>query len=285
MSRMISGMMRIAEKTDAEIRALYEAARVSGVDTFDHADIYGWHHLCECRFADALRLSSAEREEIVLQTKTGISLDPPLYDHSYEHIVSSVDESLRALRTDYIDVLLLHRPDALVEPEEVARAFAALKAAGKVRTFGVSNHTPGQIALLETALEQPLVVNQVQFSLVHAGLVADGMNGVASGLVDFSRVRGMRLQAWSPLQGIDGPLLHSPAHPKLNAELEDVAHGYGVTAAAIAIAWILRHPAAFEVVLGTTNPSRFTDAVSAKDLQLSREEWYRLYRAAGHALP
>lgn len=290
MTKIISGMMRIAEKSDADIRALFNEARGEGVNTFDHADIYGGGHACERRFAQALGLTPAERDEIILQSKTGISLDPAIYDHSYEHIVREVEESLRSLQTDYLDVLLLHRPDALVEPEEVARAFDELEASGKVRSFGVSNHTPAQIQLLQTAVRQPLTVNQVQFSLAHANLVAEGMTcnsaGPApTGVVDHARLTGMALQAWSPLSAHGKSFLGSSDYPELNAELDTLAREYGVAPAAIAVAWITRHPANFQVVLGSTTPAHFVQAAAGEDIQLTREQWYRLYRAAGYPLP
>lgn len=290
MTTIVSGMMRIAHKSDAEIRQLYTTARSAGVTVFDHADIYGGSHACERRYAQALALSPAERAEITLQTKTGISLEPAMYDHSYEHIVAEVEESLRALRTDYLDMLLLHRPDALVEPDEVARAFDELEASGKVRAFGVSNHTPAQIELLKTAVQQPLNVNQVQFSLAHADLVVEGMTcntaGPAlSGLMEHARLNGITLQAWSPLTGDAGSLLNAQAYPELNTELAQLAREYDVAPSAIAVAWIARHPVGFDVVLGSTDPSHFLDGAAGANIRLTREEWYRLYRAAGHPLP
>lgn len=290
MTKIVSGMMRIAHKSDADIRQLYATARSAGVTVFDHADIYGGGHACERRYAQALALNPTERAEITLQTKTGISLEPTMYDHSYEHIVAEVEESLRALQTDYLDVLLLHRPDALVQPEEVARAFDELETSGKVRAFGVSNHTPAQIELLKTAVRQPLTVNQVQFSLAHADLVAEGMTFNTAGpalssLVDYARLNGITLQAWSPLTGDAGTLLNAQAYPELNTELEQLARVYDVAPSAVAVAWIARHPVGFDIVLGSTTPSHFLDAAAGASVRLTREEWYRLYRAAGHSLP
>lgn len=301
---IIAGMMRIGDKTDAEIRGLYDSAREAGVSYFDHADLYGFnfpnggYHLCERRFAEAVKLSSSEREEVTLQSKTGIIDDPWGYDQSYEHIIASVDESLKSLNTDYLDVLLLHRPDALVEPEEVARAFDELEAAGKVRAFGVSNHTPRQIDLLKTAVKQPILVNQVQFSITHSSLVAQGMTSNMTtsddaftrdggGLVDYARVNKITLQAWSPIQIGQEPgiFLGSPDYPELNAEIERLAVKYGVEPIAIACAWITRHPANMQVVLGTTTPSRIADAAAGSDIRLTRPEWYGLIQAAGHKLP
>lgn len=296
---VVAGMMRIHDKDDAHVRELYAAARESGIDFFDHADIYGGSmHFCESRFASALQLTPAERDEIVLQTKCGIVPSAGMFDFSYEHIIAQVDGSLAALQTDRIDVLLLHRPDALVEPEEVARAFDELEAAGKVRAFGVSNHTPRQIDLLRTAVRQPLVANQLQLSLTHAPLlaqpVAANMAGLeqsvdrdGGGLIEYCRINGITVQAWSPFKsGFGGGVfLDNPEYPELNAAIDRLADAYGVTPIAIATAWITRHPAGMQVVLGTTTPQRVRDAAVGADVVLTRPEWYELFRAAGHHLP
>lgn len=296
--QVILGLMRIADMTDAEIRALVGAAVEAGVTMVDHADIYGRppvHH-CEARFGEAMRLTPVERERLVIQTKTGIR--DGFFDFSEAHILASVDGSLKALRTDYIDILLLHRPDALMEPDEVASAFDKLQAAGKVRHFGVSNQSPGQIELLKSAVRQPLLFNQVQLSITHAPLVAQGvalnMAGLEQsvdrtlGLLDYSRLQGMTLQAWSPFQKqfFDGVFLGDRAAlPDLNDALDEIAAAHGVTPTGIAVAWITRHPARMQVVLGTTRPDRVQEAVAGAGVRLSREEWYRLFRAAGHILP
>ncbi|WP_341941615.1 aldo/keto reductase [Microbacterium sp. LWH10-1.2] len=296
---VIAGMMRIDDKNDAQIRALYDTARASGIDFFDHADIYGGRmHFCEERFAGALQLSRAEREEIVLQTKCGIVPDRGMFDFSYEHIIGQVEGSLRALQTEYIDVLLLHRPDALVEPDEVARAFDELESAGKVRAFGVSNHTPRQIDLLRTAVRQPLIANQLQLSITHAPIIAQpiaaNMAGEeqsvvrdGGGIVDYCRINGITIQAWSPFQGgfFTGVFLGNPEYADLNAVIDRLAASYGVAPIAIATAWITRHPAKMQVVLGTTTPERVRDAAAGADVELTRAEWYELFRAAGHLLP
>ncbi|WP_300345691.1 aldo/keto reductase family oxidoreductase [Nesterenkonia sp.] len=296
-NRIIVGLMRIAEASDEQIRHLVDSARTAGVTWFDHADIYGpTRHECERRFGQAVRLSSAEREQITLQTKVGIIKDGPYYDSSYEHIIASVDESLRALNTDYIDVLLLHRPDPLVEPEEAARAFDALSAAGKVRQFGVSNHTPAQIELLRTAVDQPLTVNQIQLSVVHAAPVAEGIlantlgrapavTPDGAGVVEYCRREGIQLQAWSPFQSPSGVFLGSADYPELNAVLERLAQKYAVTPTGIAAAWITRHPADIQVVLGTTRGERVHEAAAGAQVKLSRAEWFELLRAAGHQVP
>lgn len=296
---IVAGMMRIKESSNEDVRALYITAREAGIDFFDHADLYGGQrHTCERRFASALKLSPSEREQITLQTKTGIVAKEWHYDSSYEHIVTSAEESLEALGTDYIDVLLLHRPDALVEPEEVARAFDHLESSGKVRAFGVSNHTPRQIDLLKTAVTQPIVANQVQLSLTHSTIIAQGLSSNMAGeadsisrdgggIVDYARINKTTLQAWSPFQkGFqDGVFFGSKDHPKLNSELDRLATKYGVTQTAIATAWITRHPAGFQVVLGTTTPQRITDAAAGSDIPLTRGEWYGLIQAAGHKVP
>lgn len=300
---VISGMMRIADQSDDQIRELYATAREVGISFFDHADLYGFNHPgggthhCERRFAEALQLSASEREQITLQTKTGIRTDPTSYDQSYEHIVSSAEDSLTALGTDYLDVLMLHRPDALVEPEEVARAFEHLEASGKVRTFGVSNHTPRQIDLLKTAVSQPIVAHQVQLSITHSAIIAQGlasnmpgfgdsMTLDGGGVVDHARINGITLQAWSPFQGGAGRLIFdADTYPELNTELDRLAAKYQVTPTAMATAWITRHPAGIQVVLGTTTPHRVTEAAAGSDIPLTRAEWYGLIRAAGHHLP
>src|SRR5690606_29162066 len=239
------------------VRELYDTARAAGIDFFDHADIYGGAmHVCEDRFASALQLSPAERAEIILQTKCGIVPSEQMFDFSYAHIVTQVEGSLKALRTDYIDVLLLHRPDALVEPEEVARAFDELTAAGKVRAFGVSNHTPRQIDLLRTAVTQPLIANQLQLSITHSPIVAQGVAANMSaeeqsvvrdggGIVEYCRINGITIQAWSPFQSgfFDGVFLGNPKHAELNAVIDRLAAEYAVPPVAIATAWITRHPA------------------------------------------
>ncbi|MEJ6555814.1 aldo/keto reductase [Microbacterium esteraromaticum] len=296
---VIAGMMRIPDKTDAEVRELYDTARTAGIDFFDHADIYGGAmHVCEDRFAAALQLGAAEREEIVLQTKCGIVPSQQMFDFSYEHIMTQVDGSLKALRTDYIDVLLLHRPDALVEPDEVARAFDELEAAGKVRAFGVSNHTPRQIDLLRTAVTQPIVANQLQLSITHSPIIAQGIAANMAGeeqsvvrdgggIVEYCRINDITVQAWSPYQAgfFDGVFLGNPKHAELNEVIDRLAAKYDVTPTAIATAWITRHPARMQVVLGTTTPQRVADAAAGADVELTRSEWYELFRVGGHIVP
>lgn len=295
---VVLGLMRIQEKTDEEVRTLVKTARDAGISFFDHADVYGSTlHGCEKRFAEAMQLTSSEREQIVLQTKAGIVGDGPYFDFSYEHIIESVDGSLAALGTDYIDILLLHRPDALVEPDEVARAFDDLSASGKVRAFGVSNHTPSQIELLRRSVSRPLVANQLQLSVTHAPLVAQGVaanmqaldQSVSrdSGTLDYCRLNDITVQAWSPFQAgfFTGTFLGSPEYPELNAVIDRLAAKYDVPAIAVATAWITRHPAQMQVVLGTTNPERVAGAALGSDVPLTRAEWYEMFRTAGYTVP
>lgn len=295
---VVLGLMRIQDKTDDEVRTLVRTARDAGITFLDHADVYGTDlHGCERRFAEALDLSPAERGEWVIQSKAGIVPEGPYFDFSYEHLVASVEGSLDALRTDYLDILLLHRPDALVEPEEVARAFADLHAAGKVRAFGVSNHTPGQIELLRRYVEQPIVANQLQLSITHAPIVAQGvasnMQGLDqsisrdSGILDYCRLHDITVQAWSPFQAgfFTGVFLGSDEYPELNAVIDRLAARYDVPPIAIATAWITRHPARMQVVLGTTSPERVAGAALGSDVPLTRAEWYELFRAAGYTVP
>ncbi|WP_114853254.1 aldo/keto reductase family oxidoreductase [Brachybacterium sp. YJGR34] len=296
---VVLGLMRIAEKTDDEVRELVRTARDAGIDFVDHADVYGADlHGCERRFAEAMQLTPAQRDEITIQTKAGIVGDGPYFDFSYEHLIESVEGSLAALGTDRIDILLLHRPDALVEPEEVARAFDELEASGKVRAFGVSNHTPYQIELLRKHVRQPIVANQLQLSVTHQPIIAQGVAANmldqqqsitrdGGGILDYCRLHDITVQAWSPFQAgfFNGTFLGSPDHVELNAVIDRLAAKYDVPAIAIATAWITRHPAQMQVVLGTTTPERVAGAALGSEVPLTRPEWYELFRAAGHLVP
>jgi predicted oxidoreductase len=296
-SNIILGLMRIVPLTDDQIRDLVAEARDLGINFFDHADVYGGKpHEAERRFGEAVAFAPGDRETITLQTKVGIR--EGYWDFSKEHILESVDDSLKALHTDYIDILLLHRPDILVEPEEVAAAFDALQQSGKVRNFGVSNQQPLQVELLKTAVKQPLIVNQVQLSITHAPILAQGVAANMSGLdqsidrdnqlVEYARLNNIVLQAWSPFQKgfFDGVFLGDrEGFPELNAAIDDLAAKYDVPPAAIAVAWITRHPANMQVVLGTTSVAHLRDSAAGSDIPLTREEWYRLFTAAGHILP
>lgn len=296
-SNVILGLMRISPLSDREIRDLVATARDAGITVFDHADIYGdERHGSERRFGEAGAIPPAERDRVVIQSKVGIR--DGFFDFSREHILTTVDESLAALRTDYLDILLLHRPDTLVEPEEVAAAFDELEASGKVRAFGVSNHTPGQVELLKRWVKQPLIVNQVQLSITHAPIIAQGVAANMAGLdqsidrdngiLDYARLNDITLQAWSPFQKgfFDGVFLGDRSeYAELNDVLDELATKYDVTPTGIAVAWITRHPARMQVVLGTTNAGRVAESAAGSDIPLTREEWYRVFRAAGHTLP
>jgi predicted oxidoreductase len=295
-SNIVLGLMRISGLSHEEIRTLVKAALDEGITMFDHADVYGGTHGCEARFGDAVKFTPAERERVIVQTKAGIRSG--YYDFSREHILEAAEGSLKALKLDYIDVLLLHRPDTLVEPDEVAAAFDELHTAGKVRNFGVSNSTPGQIELLKRSVKQPLAFNQVQLSITHAPLIASGiaMNmqqlpqsaSRDNGLLDYARLNDITLQAWSPFQKqwFDGTFLGDRENfPELNDVVDELSAKYGVTGTAIAVAWITRHPADFQVVIGTTSPQHVRDSAAGSDLPLTRQEWYGLFTAAGYTLP
>lgn len=297
-SNVVLGLMRIQDRSDQEVRELLAAAGDAGITMIDHAAVYGSTlHGCERRFAEAMALTPSQRERLVVQTKCGIVPDGPYFDFSYEEIVRSAEDSLTALGTDHLDVLLLHRPDALVEPEEVAGAFDELHQAGKVRAFGVSNHTPGQIELLRKYVRQPLVANQMQLSITHANLVAQGvsanMNGLDqsvdrdNGTLDYCRLHDITVQAWSPFQAqfFDGVFLGNDRYAELNRVIDRLAAHYDVEPIAVAVAWITRHPAEMQVVIGTTSPERVAAAAKGSDLELTRPEWYELFRAAGHTVP
>lgn len=291
---VIVGCMRLGDLDRQALGRFLHTAVENGAYFFDHADIYGGG-VCEERFGAALRNErSIRREDLILQSKCGIRQG--LYDSSTHHILHAVDESLRRLQTDYLDVLLIHRPDALAEPEEVAAAFDELEQKGKVRCFGVSNHKPMQIELLKRVVRQPLIINQLQFSIPVSNMIANGLevNMDTPGspdrdgsVLDYSRLNDMTIQAWSPFQTPNwgGCFLGDGRYEKLNRELDALAAQYGVSPMTIAAAWILRHPARMQLISGTTREARLKAIIQACDLTLTREEWYRLYLAAGHPLP
>lgn len=293
-SAVAMGCMRLTALNVQQAAVHLEQAAALGVNFFDHADIYG-AGACETLFGEALAQSQLKREEIWIQSKCAI-VPGIMYDFSKEHILTSVDGILKRLDTPYLDSLLLHRPDALMEPEEVAEAFDALYTSGKVRHFGVSNHTPGQIMLLQQWVDQPIEVNQLQFGLGHTGILRSGMecNMESDGAVHrdgeilpFCRINKITIQTWSPFQYgmFQGTFLDNPKFPELNKCLQEIADGYGVGKTTIAAAWILRHPAGMQLIAGTMNGSRLASICAAADIRLTREEWYRLYLAAGNILP
>ena len=293
-SQIILGCMRINEAGKNPVEII-QTAYDHGINFFDHADIYGKGE-CETIFAQALKATSISRSDIYLQSKVGIR--PGIaFDFSKAHIIEAVEGSLKRLDTDYLDALLLRRPDTLVEPEEVAEAFSQLEKAGKVRAFGVSNQNPGQIELLKTAVKQPLNINQLQFGLKHTGMIDAGINvnmenqaGLVrdGGILEYSRLHDMTIQAWSPFQYgfFEGVFVgNTEKFPELNAKLQELADQYKVTPSGIAVAFINRHPAKIQTILGTMTPSRIIEATEAADIVLTREEWYSLYMAAGNILP
>lgn len=293
-SEISLGCMRIARMDpNADVAGLIHTALDEGINFFDHADIYGGGE-SESRFADAIGMSSSVRARMLLQTKCGIRSG--FFDFSKEHILNSVDGSLKRLRTDYLDVLLLHRPDALVEPEEVAEAFTILQDTGKVRYFGVSNQNPMQIELLKKYVKQRIVFNQLQFSITNTTMIDAGLNvnmehdaalDRDGGILDYCRLHDITIQPWSPVRfGVfGGVFLDNDQFPELNQKINELAEAKGVPNSAIAIAWILRHPARMQPIIGTTNPQRVKDYCKASDVTLSRQEWYEIYRAAGNKLP
>lgn len=291
-SAVILGCMRINSAKDPA-KAI-ETAYDNGINFFDHADIYG-NGECESIFADALAKTSLKREDLFIQTKCGI-VPGVMFDFSKEHIIASVEGSLQRLKMDYVDALLLHRPDTLVEPDEVAAAFDELEKAGKVRYFGVSNQKPMQIELLKKSVRQPLVANQLQFGLKHSEMVDQGihvnMTDSASidhdgSVLDYSRLHDMTIQAWSPYQYgfFEGVFIGNEKFPELNQKLNEMAEKYNTTPTGLASAWILRHPANMQVIAGTMNLSRIEEIAKASEIMLTREDWYDLYMAAGNILP
>lgn len=291
---IVVGCMRLGEMDGKSMNAFLHTALEQGANYFDHADIYAGGKSEEI-FGQAVKEdSSIKREDLIIQSKCGICKG--FYDLSKKHIIESVDGSLKRLQTDYLDVLLIHRPDALIEPEEVASAFDELEKSGKVRHFGVSNHKPMQIELLKRYIEQPLIINQLQFSLPVSNMVANGMevNMETEGsidrdgsVLDYSRLHDMTIQAWSPFQmpNWQGCFLGNDAYADLNEKIEILAETYGTSATAIAAAWIFRHPAGMQLITGTTKPERLKEIIASSDIVLTREEWYQLYLAAGHLLP
>ena len=292
-SEISLGCMRISKMTNQEISTLIHTALEEGINFFDHADVYGGGK-SEEKFAEALDMNSDLREKMILQTKCGIRQGS--FDFSKEHILEAVDGSLKRLRTDYVDVLLLHRPDALVEPEEVAEAFTILESSGKVKYFGVSNQNPMQIELLCKFVKQKIHFNQLQLSITNTGMIDAGINvnmqidrsvNRDGGILDYCRLKEIIIQPWSPFQYgfFEGVFLDNPKFSELNEKLNAIAKDKGVTNTAIAIAWLLRHPAHMQPIIGTTNPQRVKDSCQASGVTLTRQEWYQIYLAAGNKLP
>lgn len=291
---IVAGCMRLNSLDELGAAKYIEHAVEKGVNFFDHADIYGKGE-CEMLFGKAFKQTELKREEVFIQSKCGI-IPGVMFDQSKEHIITSVDGILKRLDMEYLDALLLHRPDALVEPEEVAEAFEQLEKAGKVRYFGISNMKPMQIELLQKYIKQPLVVNQLQVSAAHSSMISNGVevNMLTNGAVDrdgsvldYCRLKDITIQAWSPFQYgmIEGVFLKNDAFAALNQKLAEIGEKYGVSDTTMAVAWLLRHPANMQVLAGTMKQSRFDEICKACDIQLSREEWYQIFLAAGNILP
>lgn len=292
-SEISIGCMRIGGMEPAAVDEFIRTSLDLEIDFFDHADIYGGGK-CEEVFASSAKRLGLDRSKIILQSKCGIRKG--FFDFSREHILNSVEGILTRLDTDYLDILLLHRPDALIEPEEVARAFDELSMSGKVRQFGVSNFNPGQIELLQASLSQKLHVNQLQMSVMHTGMIDRGVtvnmkheNSVDrdGGILDYCRLKKITVQPWSPFQYgfFEGVFVDNPKFPELNKVMDTIAEEYGITKTGLAIAWLQRHPAKMQTVLGTTKPSRVKEVADACKITLSRPHWYEIYRAAGNILP
>lgn len=288
------GCMRLASKDKKSAEKFIKTAMENEANFFDHADIYGGGE-CESLFADAVGMNADLREKMIIQTKCGI-VPGKMFDFSKEHILDSVDKSLERLKTDYIDILLLHRPDTLMEPEEVAEAFDILKSSGKVRHFGVSNQNPFQTQLLNKYLKEPISVNQMQLSAAFTPMIDFGLNvntksgaGVNrdGGIIDFCRLNDITIQAWSPFQYgfFEGCFIDSPKYPELNKKLEEIGAKYGLGKTGMAIAWILRHPAVIQPITGTMNINRLKECIAASEIYITRQEWYEIYLAAGNVLP
>ena len=287
------GCMRLKELERWDIPKYLWHCISLGVNFFDHADIYGGGE-CERLFGESFKEIGIPRDQIILQSKCGI-VPGWMYDLSYENIIRCVDGSLKRLHTEYLDVLLLHRPDALAEPEEIAKAFDELETKGKVRYFGVSNHKPSQIELLKTCVRQELHTNQIQFSIPFSNIISSGMeaNMNTDGAVDrngdvlnYCRMNKVTIQAWSPFQIGRGAFVdNNDGYPDLNWALGEISAKYNVTKSTVAAAWILRHPAKMQTIVGTMNYFRMLEIARAAEIELTREEWYRLYLSSGHILP
>jgi predicted oxidoreductase len=292
-SEVSLGCMRIAGMENAALDKLVTTSIDAGIDFYDHADIYGGGK-CEEVFAKSIARLGIDRHKLYLQSKCGIRNG--YFDFSKAHILDSAERILKRLETDYLDVLLLHRPDTLVEPEDVAEAFNALHESGKVRNFGVSNFNPGQVELLQASLPMKLQANQLQLSITNTGMIDRGItvnmkhdNSVDrdGGILDYCRLKKITIQAWSPFQFgfFAGVFIDNPDFAELNKVLDDLCATYKVTKTGMAIAWIQRHPARIQSVLGTTNPGRVQEVATACKIDLTRPHWYEIYRAAGNILP
>ena len=296
-SEIIIGLMRIGEMSTKEVAALIDAGLEAGINFLDTADIYAGGKSEEI-LGKVFSENPNLREKVILQSKCGIRIDEDFtwFDFSKKYILAAVEGSLKRLQTDYLDCLLLHRPDALMEPEEIAEAFAELYKAGKVKNFGVSNFNPMMMAMLNEFVEFPLVTNQVQLSVAHTPMIDAGFqvnmhwDGAAmrdGGILEYCHLNNIVIQTWSSLQYgyFEGVFLGSEKYPKLNAVLNRIAKEKDVTPAAVALAWILKYPAKMQAVIGTTKPARVKESAAAADIELTKKEWYEIYLSAGNKLP
>lgn len=292
-SQIVLGCMRLNGLSKEDANKHIMTAIDLGIDFFDHADIYGGGY-CETLFSEAIDLTPSLREKILIQSKCAITNG--YYDFSKEHILKSVDGILQRLNTEYLDVLLLHRPDTLMEPKEVAEAFTILHNKGKVRNFGVSNQNSMQIELLSRYLDNRLIANQLQLSITNTGIIDSGLcvntkfhNSIDhdGSILEYCRLSDITIQAWSPFQFgfFEGVFVGNEKFPEINAVLARLAEEKSVTPSAIAIAWILRHPAKMQAIVGTMNTPRLIEICKAADIELTRSEWYEIYKSAGNILP
>ncbi|MBP2058187.1 putative oxidoreductase [Lactobacillus colini] len=291
---MALGIMRMGDKSVKQAQAALEAAFDTGINFIDSADIYAGGQ-SELTFGQALKQANISRDKLFIQSKTGI-IPGKRYDFSKQHIIDSVDGILDRMGIDYLDSLVLHRPDVLMEPEEVAAAFDQLQASGKVRFFGVSNFNANEIELLKTAVNQTIMFDQIQFGLKHTKMIDailhtnmedDAAIDHDGQLLTYLQRNKITIQAWSPFQYgmFAGSFINNTEFPELNAKLANLADKYNVGKNAIATAWILRYPASIQVLVGSMNPDHIKDSAAGSDIELTRQEWYDLYLAAGHDLP
>lgn len=295
-SAIALGIMRMSALTSTKAAEVLETALESDINFIDSADMYG-DGKSELVFGEALKEANISRDKFFIQSKGGIVTgDEKRYDFSKQHLLDSVDGILERMGIDYLDSYLLHRPDPLMEPEEIAEAFDILQASGKVRHFGVSNFNPEQFQLLQAHVDQKLLINQLQFSIMHTGMIDYGMHTNMTdtrsfdhdgGVLEFSRRKGVTIQAWSPFQYgfFEGVFVDNDKFPELNELLEKLAKKYNTNKNAIATAWILRHPANMQVILGTMNPTRIKESAAGGEVTLTKQEWYDVYFAAGNDLP
>ena len=296
LSEIVLGMMRIEDKSVKEVEELVETALSVGINAFDLADIYG-RGRCEELLGLVLKNRPDLREEMWIQSKCGIRIEEFTYfDFSKDYIIKSVDGILQRLKIDHLDSLLLHRPDALMEADQVAKAFDLLYKQGKVRNFGVSNQNPMMMELLKKDVKQPLAVNQLQLSAAftpgfesgfHVNM-EDSQAAMRDGSIfEYCQLHDVVIQAWSVLQFgyFKGNFVGNEKFQALNQVLDRLAFKYGVTPSTIAISWILRYPAKMQAVVGTTNPKHLREVSQAANFSLTRKEWYEIYLAAGNNLP